>query len=205
MTSPLFRVTLLVGCCVLFALPSRGEESANASKPEATFEEKLSEFQDEILFAGRKPSIDGHWYGNIGYYSFDENRPTFPMGSGGALKVYNLKTKETRTIFEDPKGNIRDPQLHYDGEKIVFSYLPEGAKHYSLYEINLDGTNLRRLTGWEKEREEPGGTEKYGARLDGWDDIEPSYLPDDSIVFCSFFSSSRSLRICAWIVTSNAG
>ena len=101
------------------------------------------------------------------------------------MRVYNLKTKETRTVFEDPEGNIRDPQLHYDGKRIVFSYLPAGTNHYSLYEINIDGTNLRRLTGWEKELEEPGGREKYGMRTDGWDDIEPSYLPDDSIVFCS--------------------
>ncbi len=179
-------------CCLI--LPSFGRACPNDPLPiesgEASFETTLEDFQDaglpdEILFAVRKPSIDAHWYGNISYYSFDENRFTFPKGSGGALKVYNWKTKETRVVFEDPQGNIRDPQLHYDGKRIVFSYLPAGTNHYSLYEINLDGTNLHRLTGWEKELEEPGGKEKYGARTDGWDDIEPSYLPDDSIVFCS--------------------
>ena len=175
---------LLLHCAyVVFA------DDASTEPPRPTAE-VVAEFQenglpDEILFAVRKPSVDAHWYGNIGYYSFDENRYSFPKGSGGALRVYNVKTKETRTIFEDPKGNIRDPQLHYDGERIVFSYLPEGSNHYSLYEIKLDGSNLRRLTGWEKELEEPDGREKYGARLDGWDDIEPTYLPDDSIAFCS--------------------
>ncbi len=176
----------VVSCVASAAWLSADESTPNDASVAAT----IADFQDaglpdEILFAVRKPSIDGHWYGNIGYYSFNENSWTFPKGSGGALRAYNLKTKETRTIFEDPKGNIRDPQLHYDGQKIVFSYLPEGADHYSLYEINLDGSNLKRLTGWEKERLEPGGEEKYGDRLDGWDDIEPSYMPDDSIVFCS--------------------
>lgn len=168
----------------------RADEAPNTTDVNDPFADTLDAFQeaglpDEILFAVRKPSIDGHWYGNISYYSFDDNSYTFPKGSGGALRVYNLKTKETRTVFEDPEGNIRDPQLHYDGKRIVFSYLPAGTNHYSLYEINIDGTNLRRLTGWEKELEEPGGREKYGMRTDGWDDIEPSYLPDDSIVFCS--------------------
>lgn len=190
MTSRLIIFATTIGLLSAALFPTFSEETADTPSSAPSFEETLQDFQaaglpDEILFAVRKPSLDPHWYGNIGYYSFDENRPTFPIGSGGALKVYNLKTRETRTVFEDPKGNIRDPQLHYDGERIVFSYLPEGARHYSLYEIRLDGTNLRRLTGWEKEREEPGGEDKYGARTDGWDDIEPSYLSDDSIVFCS--------------------
>lgn len=171
--------------CLCLVVSLVGAVAAAEPDPGVIAEFQEAGMPDEILFAVRKPSVDPHWYGNIGYYSFDANRWTFPKGAGGALRVYNLKTKETRTVFEDPKGNIRDPQLHYDGKRIVFSYLPEGADHYSLYEINLDGTNLRRLTGWEKERQEPGGEEKYGMRTDGWDDIEPAYLPDDSIVFCS--------------------
>ena len=63
------------------------------------------------------------------------------------LCAYNVKTKQVRTVFEDPKGNVRDPQIHYDAEKLVFAYLPKGKRHYSLYEINLDGTGLRQLTG----------------------------------------------------------
>ena len=182
----------LIWCCIL--LTAWGTLSADESKTEVENKENLNAvleiFQedglpDEILFAIRKPSIDGHWYGNFGYYSYDDKCYTFPKGSGGALLVYNWKTKQTRTVFEDKKGNIRDPQIHYDCKKIVFAYLPEGERHYSLYEINLDGTNLRRLTGWEKELQEPGGKEKFGMRTDGWDDIEPAYLPDDSIVFCS--------------------
>ncbi|MBQ4203596.1 MAG: hypothetical protein II655_07830, partial [Thermoguttaceae bacterium] len=171
--------------CLCLVVSLVGAVAAAEPDPGVIAEFQEAGMPDEILFAVRKPSVDPHWYGNIGYYSFDANRWTFPKGAGGALRVYNLKTKETRTVFEDPKGNIRDPQLHYDGKKIVFSYLPEGADHYSLYEINLDGSNLHRLTGWEKERQEPGGEEKYGMRTDGWDDIEPAYLPDDSIVFCS--------------------
>ncbi|MDO4570789.1 MAG: hypothetical protein Q4D38_10420 [Planctomycetia bacterium] len=170
-------------------------------KPAEESKSKLREFQeaglpDEILFCLRKPSLDGHWYGNIGYYALDHCRYTFPKNSGGKLCVYNVKTKECRTIFEDPHGNIRDPQIHYDCEKLIFSYLPAGKNHYSLFEINLDGTNLRRLTG-EGEDIPPQGMENAEIYPPaGWDDIEPTYLPDDQIIFCS----SRAKRyVQCWL------
>ena len=66
-----------------------------------------------------------------------------------------------------PRGGVRDPQVHYDGKKILFSYRKGGTEQYHLYEINADGTGLRQLTD---------GT---------YDDIEPTYLPDGDIVFVS--------------------
>ncbi|NLY01496.1 MAG: hypothetical protein GXY83_35840 [Rhodopirellula sp.] len=139
---------------------------------------------DEVLFAVRKPSIDGHWYANIAYYSTDQCKTTFPMNSGGKLCIYNARTRQVRTIFEDPEGNIRDPQIHYDAEKLVFAYLPKGKRHYSLYEIRLDGSGLKQLTG-QGEDVVAGmeNTEVYSPP--GWDDFEPTYLPDGRIIFCS--------------------
>ena len=62
---------------------------------------------------------------------------------------------------------MRDPQVHYDGTKILFSYRKGGTEQYHLYEMNADGTGLRQLT-------------------DGpYDDIEPTYLPNGDIVFVS--------------------
>jgi hypothetical protein len=139
---------------------------------------------DEVLFAIRKPSIDGHWYANIAYYSTDQCKTTFPMHSGGKLCLYNVKTKTVRTIFEDPEGNIRDPQIHYDAEKLIFAYLPKGKRHYSLYEINLDGTGLKQLTG-RGEDVSPGMGDYGTFSPPGWDDFEPTYLPDGRIIFCS--------------------
>ena len=77
--------------------------------------------------------------------------------SAGRLKV----------LLDDPRGGIRDPHVHYDGKKILLSYRRGGTEAYHLYEIDADGRNLRRLT-------------------DGPDnDIEPIYLPDGGIMFCS--------------------
>jgi len=125
-----------------------------------------------ILFASRQPGHDPHWYSNFGYYIDDVDDFPFPLGSGGGLHILDLDTKEVQTIFEDPKGNIRDPQVHYDAEKVLFSYLPAGKRHYNLFEINIDGTGLRQLT--------------FG----DWDDIEPTYTASGDIIFCS----SRSKR-----------
>lgn len=142
---------------------------------------------NEILFTVRQPSYDGHWYANFGYYACGENTHPFPLGQGGALKILNLDSGEVRTVFEDKSGNIRDPQIHYDGKKAVFSYLKAGTKHYHLYEINLDGTGLRQITS---------GSNAIGE--DDWDDIEPAYLPNGDIVFCS----SRAKRwVQCWLVS----
>jgi len=120
---------------------------------------------DEIVFAVRQPGKDGHWYANFGYYAPDDRRTTY--GDGGRLCRLNLRTGKLTVLVDDPRGGVRDPQVHYDGRKILFSYRKGGEKSYHLCEINVDGTGLRQLT-------------------DGpFDDIEPTYLPDGDIVFCS--------------------
>ena len=86
---------------------------------------------------------------------------------GGKLCRLNLRTGQETVLLDDPQGGVRDPHLHYDGKKILFSYRKGGSRYYHLYEINVDGSGLRQIT-------------------DGpFDDIEPIYLPDGDIVFCS--------------------
>ncbi len=78
-------------------------------------------------------------------------------------------------LLDDPQGSVRDPCVHYDGGKILFSYRPGKTRYFHLYEIGADGTGLRQLT-------------------DGpFDDIEPAYLPDGDIIF----PSSRCKRFVA--------
>jgi hypothetical protein len=120
---------------------------------------------EEIVFAARKLASDGHWYANFGYFAYDANRKVY--AEGGKLYRLNLKTGKLTTLLADSRGGVRDPQVHYDGHKILFSYRRGGTDHFHLYEINADGTNLRQLT-------------------DGpFDDIEPTYMPDGGIVFVS--------------------
>jgi len=139
---------------------------------------------DDIVFAVRVSGRD-HWYVNFGYYSCDYGDPAkrsfgkYPdgeslrgYGDGGRLCRLNLRTGKLTVLLDDPKGGVRDPQVHYDGQKILFSYRRGDTATYHLYEINIDGTGLTQLTDGPD------------------DDIEPTYLPDGSIMF----GSSRCRR-----------
>ena len=121
---------------------------------------------DEVVFALRARGRDGHWYANFAYWSEDASRMMYG-GRGGRLCRLNLRTKQVVDLVNDPAGDIRDPTVHYDGGKVLFSYRKGGTHHYSLYEINVDGSGLTRLTAGN------------------WDDIEPAYLPNGDIVWCS--------------------
>jgi len=121
---------------------------------------------DEVVFAVRGMGGDGHWYANFGHHI--SNPDAMQYGPpGGQLCRLNLRTGEVKILVDDPKGGVRDPQVHYDARKILFSYRRGDSRHYHLYEINADGTGLRQLT-------------------DGpFDEIEPMYLPDGDLVFGS--------------------
>lgn len=132
---------------------------------------------EEIIFAERVCGFD-HWYANFGFYAApiaeyplqrgvpDEEIPRC-FGDGGRLCRLNLPTGERTVLLNDPTGGIRDPQVHYDAKKILFSYRKGGESYYHLHEINVDGSGLVQLTDGPS------------------DDIEPTYLPDGGIMFCS--------------------
>jgi len=132
---------------------------------------------EEIVYAERVCGFD-HWYANFGFYAapiaeYPRQRGVpgeeIPgcFGDGGRLCRLNLRTGERIVLLDDPTGGVRDPQVHYDGKKILFSYRKGGESYHHLHEINVDGSGLVQLT-------------------DGpFDDIEPTYLPDGGIMFCS--------------------
>lgn len=159
----------------------RADDTAASSwKPGPLLSEMLSgplANIEEIVFAVRVPGRD-HWYVTFANYADHSDYPKnlgfkfedgvyWGYGEGARLCALNLRTGNIRVILEDPRGGIRDPQIHYDGRKILFSYRKGGEHPFHLYEINVDGTGLRQLTDGPD------------------DDIEPTYCPDGSIIFCS--------------------
>ena len=174
-------LSLAIGVLSFAATP----EGATPGKAEYTPGPMLKQFLDgpmagveEIVFAVRVPGRD-HWYVTFGNYADHSETPPqrlgFKMqdgvywgyGEGGRLCRLNLRTGELKVILDDPTGGVRDPQVHYDGQKILFSYRKGGEHPFHLYEINVDGTGLVQLTDGPD------------------DDIEPIYCPDGKIVFCS--------------------
>ena len=120
----------------------------------------------DLIFAVRQVDTDGHWYANFGYNVIDPERRKY-YHDGGKLCRLNLETGRVAVLLDDPTGGVRDPQVHYDGRKVLFAYRKGGQPYYHLHEVDANGENLRRIT-------------------DGpYDDYEPAYLPDGGIVFCS--------------------
>ena len=120
---------------------------------------------EEIIFSSRQPGAGSHWYENFGYYSQDPSKKLY--GAHGRLCRLNVRTGDLTVLLEDLDGSIRDPQVHYDAEKILISYRPGGTDYFHLYEIDVDGSGLRQLTSGP------------------YNDMEPTYLPDGRIMFCS--------------------
>ena len=119
-----------------------------------------------ILFVTRYQYRNEHGTEATMYQTGEVNTGCFRGGS--ALKVLDVTGKTVTTILDSPSGVIRDPEVHFDGKKILFSMRNDIKDDYHLYEINVDGSGLRQLT--------------FAPRVS---DIQPIYLPDDTIVFSS--------------------
>ena len=73
---------------------------------------------EEVVFAVRQPRGD-HWYENFGHAITDGNKAAY--GAGGHLCKLDVDTGKVTALLADPQGSVRDPQVHYDGNKILFA------------------------------------------------------------------------------------
>ncbi|MBN2136847.1 MAG: hypothetical protein JW720_03490 [Sedimentisphaerales bacterium] len=165
-TGPTHRILILkfaLCLCIISAAQSLADNPPS-SLLERCLEGPMAEVR-EIIFAARQPGAGGHWYENFGYYAQDSSKKVFR--ARGQLCSLNIRTGKLRVLLDDREGSVRDPQVHYNGDRILFSYRKAGSDYFNLYEINADGSNLTQIT------EGP------------YDDIEPTYLSDSSIMFCS--------------------
>ena len=142
------------------------------------FKNPLLDF-DRVLFVKRVPTSFTHMS--------DQFYGWFSRPGGGLCVLEGLRSgaPEVRRLAEVlPEGNIVEPELSYDGTKVLFAHarfhpdlageankldksrIPEDA-FYHLYEVNLDGSELRRLTRGKH------------------DDFSGRYLPTGEIVFLS--------------------
>jgi hypothetical protein len=134
---------------------------------------------DDLLLVKRVPGTFTHMSDQ--YYGW------FSRPGGGLYVLEDFKT-DAPTLRclsgQLPAGSILRPDLSYDGKRVLFAHcrhypglkdernkldksnLPEDA-FYHLYEMNLDGSGLKRLTRGK------------------YDDFDGRYLPDGRIVFLS--------------------
>ena len=127
-----------------------------------------------ILFIERRQYKSDHHNTATMFVTGEINTSSFV--GGGAMKTVDFsRGGEVKTIIETSEGLIRDPEVHFDGRKIIFSMRKNIEDDYHIYQIDADGSGLKQLTCTR-----------------GVADFDPLYLPDDGIVF----SSTREPKYC---------
>jgi len=91
-----------------------------------------------------------------------------PISTQGDL--VNLTEQYTKEGQTDPRrfGAAVDPEVSYDGKKILFSMRKNSSQRWRIYEMSADGSGLVQLTN----------------QAEG-DDMDPTYLPNGQIMFTS--------------------
>jgi hypothetical protein len=147
-------------------------------KRSAMFADPRTRF-GELLFVKSRPTAYSHLVGQ--YFGWNQR----PGGGIFVLEQPGTSLKH-RDLLQDklPSGHVLEPRLSYDAKRIAFSHVavPEqriawqsldvnekgnGEYYYHLYEMEIDGTNLRQLTDVK------------------YDDMMPEYLPDGGLAFVS--------------------
>ena len=125
-----------------------------------------------ILFTVRKPYRSSYHAIDTLFHTDEMNTRDF--AGGGALKVLDPRTGQVRTVFESKDGLARDPEVHFDGKRIVFAFRRNIRDDYHIYEMPLED-------GPAASGREP----KQLTFAPNCCDIDPIYLPDDHILFAS--------------------
>jgi hypothetical protein len=128
---------------------------------------------ERLVFVKRKNF--GGWDGFFGYTSYLKPPPA------SLCVLESIRSgSPIRTLLHTERGCVRDPDIDFDGQRIVFAYAEDESTSYHLYEMAADGTGLRQLTSspqWDAP--EPP------SRGPGVHDVEPCYAPNGDIVFTS--------------------
>ncbi|MBN2291750.1 MAG: hypothetical protein JXM70_04955 [Pirellulales bacterium] len=103
---------------------------------------------------------------------------THGFDGGGSMKTIDFSKDiegKVTTLVDLPEGIARDPDVSFDGKKVLFSMRHDIDDDYHIYKMNVDGTELKQLT--------------FGT---GLSDVDPIYLPNGRICF----GSTRDLKYC---------
>jgi hypothetical protein len=109
----------------------------------------------------------------------------FKAGTALCLLEMDGVYGKVKTLIEDAKGVIRDPDVSYDGKRILFSWKKSDRQDdYHLYDMDVATGKTRQLTSGL-----------------GFADYECCYLPNGDILF----NSSRCVQTvdCWWTEVSN--
>ena len=128
----------------------------------------------KIVFT-RHYEMGGSHYAYTEGLSDAQRERHFRPGSALCLLDVTGERPTVETLIDSPKGVIRDPDVSYDGKRILFAWKKSDRQDdYHLYEMDVASRKIRQLT--------------FGL---GFADYEGCYLPDGNILF----NSSRCVQI----------
>jgi len=131
-----------------------------------------------ILFISR-PQYRGDHHNTATMFQTGEiNTGSFTGGS--AVKAFDARTGQVRTLLEVPAGIARDPEVSFDGRRVLFAMRHDKADDSHIYELAVDAAGA------------PAGEPRQLTSGAGVTDIDPLYLPDGRIAF----SSTREPKYC---------
>jgi len=151
---------------------------------------------EKVLFIKHPAYFSSHFY-TFFVDGMDEGGRRSCFHKDNGIYYIDLKSRvETQVILASDKRLPGDKgifgrfDLSYDATRIVFDYRATVETGFRIYEIDVNGENLRQLTfdlPWEKDV-----IEKYGKFRDESrtynkhiDDMHPCYSPDGRIIFTS--------------------
>jgi hypothetical protein len=106
---------------------------------------------------------------------------------GGSLCELDLRNGKVRDIAPSlSQGIFGRYDISFDAKKIVFAWKERRGAGFRIYEVNVDGSELKQLTF--PETDEDSNIRKYKIQefyQHHSDDMTPCYLPDGGIAFIS--------------------
>ncbi len=144
----------------------------------------IPENWNQIVFV-KHYELGGSHYAYTEGQSDAQNESHFIGGSALCVLEIDGQYGTIRTLLEDNEGVIRDPDVSYDGKRILFAWKRHQKKDdYHLYEFQPHPRRLRQIT-----------------RGAGVADYEGIYLPDGDLLF----NSTRCIQTvdCWWTEVSN--
>lgn len=126
-----------------------------------------AEIQNPILFVSQTPSDAGEMQINDIHGNFVGDNPERDQPVGGTLLRLDPGSSEPVDLLGLPDVAVRNPEVSWDGRRVIFSMKTGPLGNWQIYEMGVDGTDLTQI----------GNTP--------FNETEPVYLPDGRIVFAS--------------------
>lgn len=150
---------------------------APSTEEKATWSKLIEQGVEKIVFVKR------YTYNGNHYYTEYVNSSWMP---GGSLCILSLRTGEVEELTPSLNGGVFGAfDVSFDARRIVFAYKAGKDVGYRLYEVGIDGRNLRQLTFSPDNEDAIVAKYNLNGYHHGTDDLDPCYLPDGGVAFIS--------------------